>query len=231
MAIDNSGAAFGAIRRRLGYQAPEAGKALPEYDVLRQRMGEQNQIQSGIENDALDRKFAQLGNLNSGARIKISGQLADTQARRLQDAQADLGLREADTKRGLEEADITRSLEEGRFQQQFGAQQQQFALQEKAFGLEEHTKLRGLDLAQQELDMDKQTILFNKALASADLGKYTELLDWIKYFEKRGPKPGQAAMRSRGEIGSPKGANNGRPSYEIKPYKPPSGGGGGTYGG
>ena len=58
----------------MAYQVPTK---LPRYDLLRQRVGQQQVAQEQEQEDAMKRRFASMGGLNTGAYIKQSQIAAD----------------------------------------------------------------------------------------------------------------------------------------------------------
>lgn len=68
------------------------------YDYLRQKAKEQSQQQAQQEDDALKRRFAAQGTLNSGAYLKTQENQDELHARQAADAQNQIGFQEAQEK-------------------------------------------------------------------------------------------------------------------------------------
>lgn len=138
-------------------------------DVNRQFTGAQQEQQ-----DALTRRFTAMGQAGSGAAIgaQMKGQ-ADLEGQRSralgdlsgQEAQMQMASQEAQAGRdfqGLEaqkQRDFTKDFQGGQFDKEFG-------LKQNVFDLEKTSKLRELDLAQQQQDMDQMAQLYNQAVAT-----------------------------------------------------------------
>lgn len=162
------------------YQAKDVSGALPEYEMLRSNLSNQFNAQRGSAMDALDRRFAALGNLNSGARLKSQEKLESSLAQARNEALNQIGFQEAQARRGLQEAEAGRAFASGesRAQMGFGASQSaidranqigmfntQLEQQNRQFQFDAKSKLRQLDLALYQAQVDNVNTQFNKELA------------------------------------------------------------------
>lgn len=155
------------------------GLRLPEYDILRKQAQQRTNKQAQMGNEAIQRRFAQLGAVGSGAQLRQEEKLRQQVAQEGEQAQQQVGLAESG------ELQRRKELEQG---QQFAAteaekarafQGQESALTRaqqgeqfgKSFGLEQQTKLKAIDQAQQALDLERQAQAFNTALSAALSGK------------------------------------------------------------
>ena len=84
------------------YQAKENAAALPEYDYLRRKTTEQSTQANATAQDALKRRFAAMGNLNSGSYIKQAQIQDESSDVSRQNALQDIGFQEAQSKRELD---------------------------------------------------------------------------------------------------------------------------------
>jgi hypothetical protein len=116
---------------------PAAPGAVNKFDLARQRAGEQANSQAQQQNDSIRRRFASLGNLNSGAAIKQEQISADNANKARADAVASIDAEEA----SAEEAKNFQR-EQMKAQQDFQAGQsgldraQQEKLQQQGFGFQ-----------------------------------------------------------------------------------------------
>ena len=70
-------------------------QSLPQYDYLRRRAKEESDLQKQEQEDALNRRFAQLGTLQSGAALKVKQQASEASNKQLADVQGQIGAQEA----------------------------------------------------------------------------------------------------------------------------------------
>lgn len=112
-----------------GYQTKDVSGALPEFEFLRKRLGESYRQQSQEAEDALQRRFAAMGALNSGAYQKQ----AELQAQRGRESYASqlegLGVQEAQARRGLQQIE-----EERKFRSDEALKGRKFAADEASRG-------------------------------------------------------------------------------------------------
>lgn len=146
------------------YKAAAPVTALPQFDVLKQQaVGRANQA-GQQQQDALKRRFASLGNLNSGAAIKIQQQTDADVGRQREDviqgldaAQAQEIARLNEVEKGREfqsgEAAIQRAAQQSQFDQTFNEQKRQSGFMEQ-LGLQEH-------------ELSKFNTMYNTALSAA----------------------------------------------------------------
>lgn len=93
----------------MAYQAYDPNKPLPEFDVARKRAQQQVASQKQEESDALARRYASMGNLQSGSYIKQQQLAEDRAAQRAQAADESITSQEMAMRRSLEEAERGRS--------------------------------------------------------------------------------------------------------------------------
>jgi len=109
----------------------QAQQSLPEYDLARKRAQQRVTASGQEQQDALKRRFAALGGLNSGAYIKQQQLAQDRQQEQLQDANEGIDVQENAERRRLQE------LKEGReFQAGEAQKQREFASAESRLGRE-----------------------------------------------------------------------------------------------
>lgn len=128
--------------------------------------------------DALNRRFAQLGNLNSGAALKIENQLQDQVARQREEALGgvdiaaaqDVSAREQQREASnlaREQSSLQRRLQSSQFGQSLGEQQRQARFAE--------------GIAGREADLSEFNTMYNTALSAATSGSQAAV---NKTFEK-----------------------------------------------
>lgn len=146
---------------------------LAEYDAMRARVKRDTNTAAQTQQDALDRRFARLGGLNSGAYIKQSQVLGQELNQQASNAQSDVDMQEVAEKRRIAELDANRKFatSERLGSQQFASGErvgtQQFASGERQAGQQFATgerigsqqyatgeRLGGQQFQQQNLDKD-----------------------------------------------------------------------------
>lgn len=96
------------------------------FNTYRQRAQQQGQVAKQSQGEALKRRFASIGNLNSGAYIKAAG-LQDQEAdKAVQQSIQDVDLQEQQQKVAGIEAEKNRQFQGSQFDRQFDLQMQQF---------------------------------------------------------------------------------------------------------
>ncbi len=135
------------------------------FDLARQRASQRSQADLQQNQDALQRRFAAMGALNSGAAIKQQ-QLAQERAQQQrEEAMSGIDATEADR----HENQINRDFQAGEAEKQRGFQREQSGLdrgfQDKVFQFDKESKLKQLDLAFKQFDMDKSNNEFNRKMA------------------------------------------------------------------
>jgi hypothetical protein len=118
--------------------------------------------------DALKRRFAALGGLNSGAAIKQQQLLQERSQQQREEAIQGIDAAEADR----HENQVNRDFQAGEAEKQRGFQREQAGIdrgfQDKVFSFEKESKLKQLDLAAQQFSFDKEQTLFNRKMALAE---------------------------------------------------------------
>lgn len=132
--------------------APKPAMAQPSaYDPIRKRLEQRFTAQAQQGQDAIQRKLASLGNLNSGAAMKIRQQVDNDVAQQREEAIGQVDSQEAQMlgQQNFQssEAQKMRDFQGGQF--------------DKTFGLDQTTKLGQLDLARQEMLMKGNEQDFN----------------------------------------------------------------------
>lgn len=87
------------------YQAKDYSGALPEYDAIRSQTQRTLNAQGQGAQDAIQRRFARMGNLNSGAYVKAAQLQDQTTAQTTADALNRIGFEESQARRGLQQAE------------------------------------------------------------------------------------------------------------------------------
>lgn len=168
-----------------------------QFDVARKRLRQQEITQGQEAERALKRQFARAGGLGSGAYIKqlgIAKSKIGEQAQSGREAIQSAELRELERRKEIEEGRkfasgeaekgrqfakaegaTQRTFQKGMFdvEQKFRQQQAEFQNNLARFG--QTTKLKQLDLAKQQFDLEKDIAAFNKEIALAELNKPTDL--------------------------------------------------------
>ncbi len=133
------------------YQAKDVSGPLEEFKQARIDAMSQNSTAKSEAQSALERKFASMGNLNSGSYIKQANLLNQNYDQQGSKAQNELTAQESAARRGLQAQEDAKVFQSGEAynQRAFGAsgqaRQEKIALQQAAF--DNSTKLRSLDLA------------------------------------------------------------------------------------
>jgi hypothetical protein len=133
-----------------------------QYDLLRKRAKQQG-VQAGQEQgEALKRRFAAMGNLNSGAFVKAAGQQEQMAQAATQEAVQNVDFAQSGEKAQAEEA------EKGRiFNRELFDKDQEF----KKTVFADESKFRGLNakLAQDDLDESKRANSLNAGVALGNM--------------------------------------------------------------
>jgi hypothetical protein len=159
----------------MGLRQPgQAKQPLPEYEAMKRRTQQRLQAEGQTQQDALQRKLASVGNLNSGAAIKAQ-QTQDLDLARVQeDALGQIDVQEAaEGQRRQEVADAMafqsteaqkgRDFQGGMFDQEFGLKNKAFDEEQRARGFQEA-------MARREFDRDNATLDFTKIQAIKEMG-------------------------------------------------------------
>jgi hypothetical protein len=165
---------------------PEAYKAqaitgpLAEYDYMRNKLNSQVSQQRDEAQDALKRRFAALGGLNTGAYIK-QAQIADEKLnQQKEESLGNIGFQEAQQRRALEREEAQKEFQSGEAfkQREFGASEQDRAreYQTELFNkdlefknnvaqFDARSKLKQLDIDYNKVLIDERNAQFNKELS------------------------------------------------------------------
>lgn len=151
---------------------------------FQQRRGDANQNAFRTQQegeDALNRRFASLGAQGTGASIAAlqknrdmaaegrNKAIADIQGQELQAGEGDIARQAAaDENRAARGFQGTEAEKQRQFQG--GLAGQDLAFKQSSFNTEQSNKLKELELAQQQFNLDKETTEFNKNLAAAEAG-------------------------------------------------------------
>ncbi len=161
-------------------QAPapqSAPSAAGAFNQQRQRLTQRFQAQGQEQDDAIKRKMAQLGNLNSGAAMKLQQQGQDQLTQQREEAIGNLDAQQAQQQIQLDESQRGRDFQRGMFDQTFGLQRDQF-------DVDKQTKLGQLDLAKKEMDMKKLEQEYNQLLSMRESGYGVDLTqalpNWVR---------------------------------------------------
>lgn len=145
-------------------------RQLPQFEGIRQRQQNQQNAAAGTQNDALQRRFASMGSLNSGAAVKQQQIAADNsthqneaanqgidfaeaQQRTSEDQRnQDVGFRDKQFDFQKSEADLNRAQHNNEFDKSYGLQQAQMGMDREAQGFNE-------DIAKNEQDLNNQGIV------------------------------------------------------------------------
>ena len=149
------------------------------FEVLRQRANQKSQADIQQSTDAIRRRFAALGGTGSGSEIKLELQAIRDAQERASQAQENIDLaeiQELQRRREFERPFQARS-KELENQREFARERAEVtdSLRERMFQFEQDTKLKGLDLAQQQLELDAMVTNFNKAIAQQEANKKSGL--------------------------------------------------------
>jgi len=127
---------------------------LPEYDLARKRVNSDFLSAQNNMKEAMSRRFARLGGGPSGAQIKMEQEAIGKLNEERQKTDESILASETTTRRALEEAQKDRNL-----------------------------KIRALDQADRQFELDKKISEFNKQLAKLEAGRPTDLFGQL--FGKR----------------------------------------------
>lgn len=147
--------------------APQMAQQPSAYDPIRKRIEQRFTAQAQQGQDAIQRKLASLGNLNSGAAMKIRQQADSDMAQQREEAMGQVDSQEAQQNIQLQEAQRGRDFQGLEAQKNRDFQGGQF---DKTFGLDQTTKLGQLDLARQEMLMKQSEQDFNTITSAREQG-------------------------------------------------------------
>jgi hypothetical protein len=175
----------------MGLRQPgQTKQPLPEYEAMKRRTQQRLQAEGQTQQDALQRKLATVGNLNSGAAIKAQQTQSADLARVQEDAMGQIDVQEAaEGQRRQEVADAmafqSTEAQKGRDFQGTEAQKgrdftggmfdKEFGLKGRAFDEELRARQFQEALSRREFDRDSATLDFTKAQAVLESGKAGEI--------------------------------------------------------
>lgn len=162
------------------YKAKDVSGKLPEYDAMRARLSQRTNADTQQQQDAMQRRFAAQGGLNSGAAIKQQQLVAEAGAQNREQAMEGVNAQEAQQRQRLQEAESQKE-----FQSQEAATGREFAAQESLLGRQQQRSMfdddmkfkdkvatwensyRGeqLKMAWEQLGLAKDEMAFNKQVA------------------------------------------------------------------
>jgi hypothetical protein len=167
-----AGGGFGRPNINFGEDKPvqdlkfEARTSLPEFEAARNRVTSQFAGEKTSGNDAIERRFASLGALNSGAAIKQTDNFQNKLREQESQALGDLNAQEA--------GQLATMNDERKFQ--VDAANRDMAFKNKVFSFERGSKMYELDLAERQFQEDRRSTDFNKRLAEMEAGRDPGLL-------------------------------------------------------
>lgn len=154
---------------------------LPQFDQLRKQAQQRANQAAQAGTDAIKRRFAAIGGLGSGAAIKQQNLMRQQANQQLEDANANINVAEAQERSRLADRDF--AAQQNQLQRDFAAKEAEkgrsfqrelsdkdFAFKNQVFAFEKDSKLKQLDLAQKQFDLDKETTEFNKIIAAIEAG-------------------------------------------------------------
>lgn len=152
------------------YQAKTVGNIpLAEYDAVREKAVRDSQGQDQEQQEALRRRFAAMGGLNTGAAIKAQQNSTNSAMQRRQDALNNIGFQEAQQRRAMQERENTQEFQSGEAYKAREADTERFnadlAFKNNVSQFDAQSKLRQLDLQHWQIQMDAANTQFNKELA------------------------------------------------------------------
>lgn len=147
-----------------GFTGPSA--PMQQFDVARNRakQGAQTAAQQGTE--AMNRRFAAMGSLNSGAAIKAVQNVQDSANQQEQNAMNQIGAQEEQVRFDVDQANLNRDLQrqessaQRNFQRELKNQDQAF--QDKVFSFDSGSKLAQMDIAISNAALEADAQEFNK---------------------------------------------------------------------
>lgn len=203
------------------YQKRDFSGALPEFDYLRKKATEQANSQGQEADDAIQRKFASMGMLNSGQYLKQSENLQAKLAEQKASSLEGIGFQEAQARRGLEEQEQGRAFQsqEAQSQRQFQSgeslvnrqaqaweaqagrsQQDRLATMDKDFkewaaNLSNDTALKQLEIEQNKLTTAQEESLYNIAENEKTRGNPKGIQEIVADLKSSGALTGKATAR------------------------------------
>jgi hypothetical protein len=162
------------------YKAKDVSAPIAEYDAMRSRLGQRVNADTQQQQDAMQRRFAAQGGLNSGAAIKQQQLVAEAGAQNREQAMEGINSQESAERRRMQEAEAQKEFQsqEAGAQRQFAASESQLgrdfqkgmfdtdlAFKEKWATIGQGNTARQLDMAAEQLGLAKDEAAFNKLVA------------------------------------------------------------------
>jgi hypothetical protein len=178
------------------YQAKAISGPLPEYDHLRNKVTEEANTVNSQNQDALKRRFASMGALNSGSYIKQAEIQNNESEQRRSQASSEINFQEAQARRALEKEESQKAYqsEEALKGRTFEGAQQRYSrnmqkdlfnadmnFKNQVFQFDSGTKLGALEMQARELDINKQIAAMNEANTLFD---HDDDTSWQEYYEQ-----------------------------------------------
>ena len=171
---------------------------LPEFEQARQQANQRANANAQQQGEALNRRFAAGGMLNSGAAVKQTAVQNEALNQQKEQAIGGIDAQEAAAQRGIQdklneqafasseaekgrqfasgESALSRKMAEDQFGKTFGASQEQFG---KTFGASEAQRAISNKLAEQENEMNLRTTKLNEATAIANAKNPAKIQQYI----------------------------------------------------
>jgi hypothetical protein len=142
------------------YQAKKFEGALPEYDYIRNKISEQSNASNQTAQDAIKRRFASMGALNSGAAVKQAQLQNESSEKQKADQMQEVSFQEAQARRGLEREEAQKE-----YQSQEALKGREFSASESGLGrkftAQQAADSRNFEAEQQMLQRSMQRDIFN----------------------------------------------------------------------
>ncbi len=199
-------------------QPQQPKQQLPEYEAMRRRTQQRLESEGQGQQEALQRRFAQVGNLNSGAAIKNEQALQGQIATQKEDALGQIDAQEMGEQQRRQEVQDQMAFQSGEAQKgrdfQGGMFNQEFGLKNQAF--DEEKRARGFQEKLASADFDRDSNTLNKTWAQAiqaggDPEGMTNILRGIDegkygggYSSLNGPTADQTAALARAASATPR---------------------------
>ena len=148
------------------YKGKDFSGSLPEFDTIRANARSMANAEKSGAMEALARKYAAMGNLNSGSYIKQSRLTDQGYNQAASKMLADIGAQEAQQRRALQQAEGNKEFQS---REAYNAAKRQ----EGQNVFENATKLRALDLALFKANQEAQDSAFNAEMANYQ-ARYSE---------------------------------------------------------
>jgi hypothetical protein len=141
------------------------------FDLLRQKQQQKTTADLQSSDDAIKRRFAAQGGLNTGAFVKMQDVNADKIRRAGDEAMGGINFQESQQQNQMDEAQKGRDFQSTEAQKNRDFQQQDYTFKDKVFAFDKESKLRQMDLADKQFALDKETTEFNKRLAEMEMNR------------------------------------------------------------